>query len=154
MSIIYIGIGSNLGNRNRNCLEAVESLEKSGLRISKRSSLYETKPWGLKEQPKFMNMVIEAETHLPPRSLLLVLKKIEDDMGRERTTKWGPRVIDLDILFYDDLQIDEADLKVPHPLMQERLFVLEPLSEIAPQKVHPALSKKICDLRQDLGRTV
>ncbi len=146
MAIVYIGIGSNLGNRRANCLKAVESLDKSGLRISKQSSLYETEPWGVREQPKFVNMAVEAETGLPPKELLLLLKKIEDDMGRERAARWGPRIIDLDILLYDDLEINEADLQIPHPLMHERDFVLGPLSEIAPEKVHPVLSRKIRDL--------
>ena len=154
MAVVYIGIGSNLGNKRDNCLKAVESLEKSGLRITKRSSLHETEPWGVKEQPKFINMAVEADTDLPPRELLLLLKKIEDAMGRERMTRWGPRIIDLDILLYNDLQMKEPDLQIPHPLMHERDFVLEPLSEIAPEKVHPVLSRKIRDLLHDHKRTL
>lgn len=153
MAVVYIGIGSNLGNKRENCLKAVKSLEESGLRISKRSSLHETEPWGVKEQPKFINMAVEADTDLPPKELLLLLKKIEDAMGRERMTRWGPRIIDLDILLYNDLQMKEPDLQIPHPLMHERDFVLEPLSEIAPDKVHPVLSRKIRDLLQDLKST-
>jgi 2-amino-4-hydroxy-6-hydroxymethyldihydropteridine diphosphokinase len=146
ISIVYIGIGSNLGNREDNCLKAIESLEKNGLHISKRSSLYETEPWGVKEQPKFVNMAIEAETDLSPKDLLLLLKKIEKDMGRLPSMRWGPRIIDLDILLYDDLRINNTDLQIPHPLMHERDFVLKPLAEIAPEKVHPILSRKIGDL--------
>ncbi len=149
MAVVYIGIGSNLGNRRENCFRAVVSLEESGLRISKRSSLYETEPWGVKEQPKFINMAVEADTDLPPKELLLLLKKIEAAMGRESMTRWGPRIIDLDILLYNDLQMKEPDLQIPHPLMHERDFVLEPLSEIAPEKVHPVLLRKIRDLVHD-----
>lgn len=147
MSVVYIGIGSNLGDRRYNCLKAIELLEQNGLRISKISSVYETEPWGMKEQPAFLNMAVEAETEIVPRKLLELLKSIERNLGREKAMKWGPRVIDLDILFYDDLQITEEDLQIPHPLLHQRDFVLLPLSEIAPEKVHPVLKKTIQALR-------
>jgi len=152
MPTVYLGIGSNLGSRRENCLRAIGLLEGRGLKITKRSSLHKTEPWGLKEQPEFINMALEVETELQPAELLTVLKQVERDMGRERSVKWGPRIIDLDILLYDDLIITGGDLTVPHPLMHERAFVLVPLAEIAPSKVHPVFLKKISDLLLDLKR--
>ena len=148
MSIVYISIGSNLGNRQKNCLKAIEILKESGQKVGRQSSMHETKPWGIEEQPEFINMAVELETELQPIELLDLLKNIEIEMGREKTVKWGPRLIDLDILLYDNKIIDEDSLKIPHPLMHERLFVLEPLSEIAGEVIHPVLQKKIKDLRQ------
>ena len=149
MSIAYIGIGSNVGNRRYHCLKAVELLEQSGQTVSKISSLYETEPWGVKDQPLFINMAVEIETGFPPKKLLALLKKIEKKMGRKKTVRWGPRVIDLDILFYDDLTLNDDDLVIPHPFMHTRAFVLEPLSEIAPEKVHPVLRKKVAALLRE-----
>ncbi len=146
MPVVYLGIGSNLGHREDNCLRAISLLEENGLKITKRSALHETEPWGVKDQPRFVNMALEAETYLSPRELLVLLKKIENGMGRMPERKWGPRVIDIDILMYDDLKINEADLAVPHPLMHERAFVLAPLSEIAHEKVHPVLHKTVGEL--------
>ena len=146
MSIVYIGIGSNLGNRQDNCLEAISLLQSSGLTVAGRSSMYETEPWGNTEQPAFINMAIEAETSLQPSELLVLLKQTEAAMGRKPAAKWGPRIIDLDILFYDDLVICTAGLVIPHPLLHKRGFVLTPLAEIAPEKLHPVLLKKISDL--------
>jgi len=148
MSIVYIGIGSNLGNRPKNCLKAIELLQSNGLRVSKLSSIDETKPWGIEEQPDFINMAVEIQTELLPMELLSLLKNIEMKMGREATVKWGPRLIDLDILLYDNETINEDSLKIPHPLMHERLFVLEPLSEIAGEVTHPGFHKKIKELLQ------
>lgn len=146
MSIVHIGIGSNLGNRQENCFDAIRRLEQRGLFVLKRSSVIETAPWGVTDQPHFINMAIEAETDLSPEELLHLLKNIEISMGRVKTGHWGPRIIDLDILFYDDLIIDSDELKIPHPYLHERDFVLRPLLEIAPEKIHPALKKKISEL--------
>jgi 2-amino-4-hydroxy-6-hydroxymethyldihydropteridine diphosphokinase len=143
MAVAYIGIGSNLGNRRYNCLKAIELLRQGGLRVSKVSLLYETEPWGVRGQPRFINMAAEIETDLPPRKLLALLKAIEKRMGRIKAEQWGPRRIDLDILLYDDITLNTDGLTIPHPLMHERTFVLEPLSEIAPEKVHPVLLKKV-----------
>jgi 2-amino-4-hydroxy-6-hydroxymethyldihydropteridine diphosphokinase len=151
MPIVYIGIGSNLGDRRSNCLKAIALLESEGVKVLKRSSLHETEPWGVTDQPAFMNMAVEAETDRSPRQFLSLLNKIEDVMGRARAIKWGPRTIDLDILLYDDLIVRESDLEIPHPLMHERAFVLEPLSEIAARKVHPLLHRTIAELRADLS---
>lgn len=153
MAIVYLSIGSNLGRREENCLEAVELLKETGMIVRRISSLYETEPWGMKDQPYFINMVVEVETDLEPEELLKVLKGLERRMGRTETVKWGPRVIDLDILLYNDIIYDSPDLKIPHPLMQERDFVLRPLAEIAPEKLHPLLKKTISELLQDLQRT-
>jgi len=156
MPIVYLGIGSNIGRREDNCRRAISLLEENGLTITKRSAMRETEPWGVKDQPQFVNMAVEAETDVSPRELLLLLKRIESTMGRLPGKKWGPRVIDIDILMYDNLEMDEADLTVPHPLMHERVFVLGPLSEIAPEKVHPVLHKTVRELlnQKVSGRTI
>lgn len=149
MPVVYIGIGSNIGAREDNCLRAIGLLEENGLRITRRSSVYETEPWGVKDQQGFINMVVEAETDISPRELLVLLKRVENEMGRQPGIKWGPRLIDLDILLFDDLIMEESDLTIPHPMMHRRNFVLAPLAEIAPEKVHPVLAKKIRDLLCD-----
>jgi 2-amino-4-hydroxy-6-hydroxymethyldihydropteridine diphosphokinase len=150
MAIVYIGIGSNVGNRETNCRMAIERLNEKGIEVKKTSSMYETEPWGFKDQPKFINMVIEAETRLEPERLLIVLKDIEKEMGRKETVKWGPRIIDLDILFYNDKIINQDELQIPHPYLHKRDFVLVPLSEIAPNKTHPILKKTIKELMEEL----
>jgi 2-amino-4-hydroxy-6-hydroxymethyldihydropteridine diphosphokinase len=150
MPTVYIGIGSNLGSREKNCKDAVSFLVKNGIAIIKRSPMIETEPWGVTDQPKFINMAIEAETDLEPEELLKVLKSIELKTGRLPGTRWGPRVIDLDMLFYDDLVIKTADLEVPHPGIKDREFVLKPLAEIAPDKIHPVLQKSIKVLLQEI----
>lgn len=151
MAVIYIGIGSNIGDRQANCESAMERLKSRGIIIKKASSLYEIEPWGLKEQPKFINMVIEAVAGLSPEDLLIVLKDIEKEMGRQEIIKWGPRIIDLDILFYDDAVIHMEHLQIPHPLLHKRDFVLSPLCEIAPEKMHPILKKPIRQLKEELA---
>ena len=150
MAIVYIGVGSNLGNRQENCLHAIELLQKKGIIVTKRSSLYETEPWGLKDQPRFINMAIEIETGLNPEELLKILKDIEREVGREESFKWGPRIIDLDILLFDNIILKTDNLEIPHPLMHERDFVLRPLCEIAPNITHPVLRMSIRELRQQL----
>lgn len=151
MAIIYIGIGSNIGDRLANCESVMERLKNKGIIIKKASSPYETEPWGLKEQPKFINMVVEAVAGLSPEELLLVLKDIEKEMGRKDTIKWGPRIIDLDILLYDDAVINMEYLQIPHPLLHKRDFVLLPLCEIAPEKMHPLFKKPIRQLIEELA---
>ena len=152
MSTVYIGIGSNLGDRHKNCLRAVELLKQSGLSVTKQSSVYETEPWGLTDQPAFLNMAVELESGLAPTELLGLLKKIEKDMGRQETVKWGPRIIDLDILLYDDITLNTDVLTIPHPLMHEREFVLVPLAELAGEFIHPVLKKKLGDLLNEKKR--
>ncbi len=150
MPIAYLGIGSNLGNREENCEQAVELLIKKEIKLIKRSSLYETEPWGVKEQPAFINMVIKAETILTPEELLNTLKTIESALGRREAIRRGPRIIDLDILFYDDLVINTPELEIPHAGIKDRKFVLKPLSDIAPDKVHPVLKKNMRTLLSEL----
>ncbi len=149
-SIVHIGIGSNMGDRQANCRNAIERLKDKGIVIKKASSMYETQPWGLEEQPDFINMAVEAETGLSPEELLKTLKEVEKEMGRKETVRWGPRIIDLDILFYDDIVINMEHLHIPHPLLHKRDFVLLPLSEIAPDKIHPVLKKNIRQLKEEL----
>lgn len=146
MPTAYIGIGSNLGNRADNCIRAIKTLKEKGLKILRRSSMIETEPWGVKEQPRFINMAIAIETDLSPEELLHLLKQVEVELGRTPGPRWSPRVIDLDILFYNDTTIKTQTLEIPHPGTYDRDFVLKPLSEIAPDKVHPVLKKSIKDI--------
>jgi 2-amino-4-hydroxy-6-hydroxymethyldihydropteridine diphosphokinase len=148
MSTVYVGIGSNLGNRRKNCNRAVKLLEEKGIVVKKRSSVYETEPWGVKEQPLFLNMAVEIETALPPRKLLDIIRDIEKEVGRERTFHWGPRIIDLDILLYNNRVILERQLKIPHPFLHRRAFVLKPLDEIAPDIMHPVLKISVHEMLQ------
>lgn len=150
MAIVHIGVGSNLGEREDNCHKALQLLETNGVTILRRSSLFETEPWGEKDQPRFINMAVEGETSLSPDQLLNVVKTVERTLGRERTFRWGPRIIDLDILFYDEMAISTEDLCLPHPRIAEREFVLLPLSEITPQKMHPILGKTIYTILEEL----
>ncbi|MBI5050958.1 MAG: 2-amino-4-hydroxy-6-hydroxymethyldihydropteridine diphosphokinase [Nitrospirae bacterium] len=150
MPIVYLSIGSNLGSREKNCEKAVELLTEKGVKVLKRSSMIETEPWGLKEQPDFINMAVEIETALAPEELLKTIKATEIELGRQKDIRWGPRIVDLDILFYDDLILKTPELEIPHPLIKEREFVLKPLSEIAPEKIHPLLNKSVRDLLNEL----
>ena len=147
----YIGLGSNLGNRLKSCRNAVDALAAlPTCSVLQTSSFYETTPVGLVEQPAFINGVVLLETGKDAHWLLREMLAIEDTFGRIRTLKWGPRSIDLDLLFFDDLIIDMPDLSVPHPLLHERRFVLEPLNEIAPDLRHPCLEKTVVELLDDL----
>jgi len=146
----FIAIGSNLGDRMKNIEIALKKMEDYGLRIIKKSSIIETEPYGFKEQGKFLNGVILIETDLDPFELLNLLLNIEKEMGRERKIRWGPRNIDLDIIFYDDLIINTDNLKIPHPDAHNRTFVMGPLSEIDPDFVHPVLNKKVKDIYLEL----
>lgn len=150
MATVYIGIGSNLGDRHKNCLRAIELLRQNGLLATKQSSLHETAPWGVTDQPAFVNMAVEIETDVDPQGLLSLLKKIEKGMGRQETLRWGPRIIDLDILLYNAVTLNTDALTIPHPLMHEREFVLKPLAEIAKELMHPVLRRKIGDLYEAL----
>ena len=136
MAIVYIGIGSNLGNRKRNIESAIRLLEKSGLDVLKRSTMIETDPvGGPRQQGKFLNGVLKIETKLTPDALLIRLKQIEHELGRIKTIRNGPRTIDLDILLYNHLDLQKPHLTIPHPRMLERDFVMRPLKEIEPQLV-------------------
>ncbi len=149
-TIVYIGIGSNMGDRQANCENSIGRLKDKGIFAKKVSSMHETKPWGVENQADFINMAAEAETSLSPAELLKALKEIEKEMGRQETIIWEPRIIDLDILFYDDAVIDTEYLHIPHQLLHKRDFVLMPLSEIAPDKMHPVLKKTVRQLKEEL----
>ncbi len=145
---VFIGIGSNLGDRRANCREARRRLgELPKSRVVKESSLYESEPHG-NAKTWFANSVVELETELPSAELLKRLKQIETEMGRKRVKgkRWGSRIIDLDILFFNNEIIDKRNLKVPHPRLPQRRFVLIPLSELAPQLIHPGLNVSVSEL--------
>lgn len=145
MADAFIGIGSNIGDKEGNIRNAIK-LMKGKCKVLKTSSLYETEPVGYKWQDWFFNCAVEIETKLNPNELLEFLQSIERKLGRIKTIKNGPRTIDLDILFYDDLIINEKNLTIPHPRLHGRLFVLEPLKEIAPELVHPVFKKRVNEL--------
>lgn len=173
---VYLGLGSNLGERSNNLAEARSRIENVGLQIIKKSSLYETEPVGIAEQPWFLNQVIETTLNVPTEkrlsengdqttietaeSLLRRLLKIEAEMGRVRETLNGPRLIDIDLLLFGELVVgwppsetefrNDFEIHVPHPRMHQRRFVLEPLCEIAPDLVHPVLQRSIADLLASL----
>ncbi|KUG04998.1 2-amino-4-hydroxy-6- hydroxymethyldihydropteridine pyrophosphokinase [hydrocarbon metagenome] len=135
---VYIGLGSNMGDRDSNLQEAINLINNIlGVQVKDLSSIYLTEPWGNENQDDFLNQVILIGTNLEASELLEALKKIEIKMGRQRTENWGPRIIDLDILLYGDDIVDFRDLKIPHPYAQQRLFVLIPLQEINPDIIFP-----------------
>ena len=138
MEEVYLGLGSNIGNRLENLKNAIKLITNhQKIEISKESSIYETKPFGYTDQPNFLNMVIEINTSLNPRDLLELLLNIETKLGRKREIHWGPRIIDIDILLYGEKMINEPDLQIPHPYIDQRLFVLLPLSEIYTGTIPP-----------------
>jgi len=150
--ICYIGIGSNLGDSLKNCRCAVETLAgAAGIELTAVSSFYKTEPVGMENQNFFINAVAEIKTTLSARDLLQKLQNIEDDMGRKRVVKGGPRMIDLDLLFYGQNVIEDHDLTVPHPEIQKRRFVLEPLCEIASYFIHPSFGVSISGLKDRLS---
>ena len=142
---VYLALGSNLENREANLSTAIESMPPEVIPVA-CSPAYKTPPWGFVDQPAFLNQVIKAKTDLTPKELLGFIKQLERKIGREPTFQYGPRLIDLDILFYDELLINTPELKIPHPQIPERAFVLVPLSDIAPDLIHPVLLVSINDL--------
>ena len=152
--ICYIGLGSNVGDREANLKSALETLGKQdGVEIAKVSHFYETDPVGGPPQGKYLNGAAELATTLKPEQLLDQLQQIEDHLGRKRAVRWGPRTIDLDVLLYGEEVIGTPRLTVPHPLMHERAFVLEPLCEIAPDVFHPVQRKTASELLGALAKT-
>jgi 2-amino-4-hydroxy-6-hydroxymethyldihydropteridine diphosphokinase len=145
MHTTYLALGTNLGNRTENLRAALDALSPSVV-IRLSSPIYETPPWGLTDQPAFLNMVVRGETDLEPAALLQHLKRLETELGRVPSVHWGPRLIDMDILFYDDLILDMPGLTIPHPHLHERAFVLVPLANLAPDLVHPMLGKPVRNL--------
>lgn len=148
---VYVGMGSNMGDKEKNLKDAIKLIEDSSKsKVTKISKFYTTEPVGYLEQDDFLNCAIEVKTILPPEEFMTALLKFEKILKRERIIHWGPRTIDLDILMYDDLVTSEEDYIIPHPRMSERLFVIEPLCDIAPYLVHPILDRRIIDIKHEL----
>lgn len=139
---VYLALGTNLGDRDANLARARELILSKAL-ILETSPIYITPPWGYEDQPDFLNQVLKVQTRMAPRRLLRFLKKVESKMGRIKTFRNGPRLIDIDILFYGQRVIEENDLCIPHPRLHERAFVLVPLNDIAPDFVHPVLKLSV-----------
>ena len=143
MNTAFLSLGSNLGDRAALLNTALNRLETEGVRVARRSSIHETEPQDYLNQPKFLNIAVQVETNLTPQELLAAIQKIETELGRQRTIPKGPRTIDIDILFYANEIIATPDLEIPHPRLTERRFVLDPLSEIAPDLHHPATGQTV-----------
>ena len=151
MARVYLGLGSNIGNRVAHLDEAIARMNAhNNITVTRQSNIIETEPYGNVDQDKFMNMCVEIDTDLSPVALLETVLEIEQQMGRERIIDWGPRNIDIDILIYEDLEINLDDLQIPHAEMHKRMFVLEPLAEIAANVVHPTFDVSIKTLKQQL----
>ncbi len=143
-SLVYLGLGSNLGDRAHNLLAALRMLDgMEGLAVREVSSVYETEPWGVEDQPRFLNLVAAVESERGPRAVLEACREVEEALGRVRKRRWGPRVIDVDVLLYEDQVWEDDDLVIPHPLMLERDFVMVPLLELAPRALPPGMAKAI-----------
>lgn len=138
---VFLLLGANLGEREATLKHAVQLISERIESVTSQSKLYETAPWGVIDQPVFINQVIQIQTELSPKKVLEQTLKIEKQLGRERRFRWGARVIDIDILYYADFILEDSDLHLPHPRLHERRFTLVPLVEIAPDFVHPVLKK-------------
>ena len=143
--IVYLSLGTNLGNRAANLKQAISSLPPQ-MNVKAKSKVYETPPWGYTDQDNFLNQVVKAATYLEPEKLLKHIKRLEVAMGRKASFRYGPRLIDIDILFYDDVVLETSSLTIPHPDLHERGFVLLPMMDIAPDFVHPLKKKSIREL--------
>jgi 2-amino-4-hydroxy-6-hydroxymethyldihydropteridine diphosphokinase len=142
---VYLALGSNLGDRLANLKQAIDALTPQ-MEVKAKSSVYETPPWGYEDQPKFLNQVVKAKTYLDPEPLLKHLKRLEVALGRQASFPNGPRLIDMDILFYDELILNTSSLIIPHPRLPERGFVLLPLMELSPDLVHPLNKKSVREM--------
>lgn len=148
---VFIGLGSNVGRRKENIARAIELLGAvTENRVVRQASWYETEPVGVEDQRWFINTAVEVETEFTPGELLRRLKEIEREVGRRRRGRWGPREVDLDLLLYDGLYLEEDELVLPHPELHRRRFVLEPLCELAPDMRHPRLNKPLRELLAEL----
>ncbi|MDU1323407.1 MAG: 2-amino-4-hydroxy-6-hydroxymethyldihydropteridine diphosphokinase [Clostridium botulinum] len=146
MHTAYVAFGSNIGEKESYIKRALEKIEKRGMKIIKVSPIYETEPYGVLDQDSFLNGVVKIETNLTPENLIEVLLDIERQLDRVRERRWGPRTIDLDIIFYDDLIINKNNLIIPHKDMENREFVLKPLCDIDENFIHPVLKKSVRQL--------
>ncbi|MBA4379695.1 MAG: 2-amino-4-hydroxy-6-hydroxymethyldihydropteridine diphosphokinase [Anaerolinea sp.] len=150
--IIYLALGTNLGDRRANLRAAIAALREASpkgapaVTVLVESPIYETPPWGITDQPAFLNMALKGETLLAPLALLSLLKRLETRLGRTPSIRYGPRQIDMDILFYDGLIFNTPELVIPHPRLQERAFALVPLADIAPDYYHPVLEKTVREM--------
>ncbi len=149
MNRVFLGLGSNIGNKKENLLTAIDILQNGGS-IEKESSIYDTKPVGYADQDNFLNMVVEFNTEMNANDLLIFLQGIEERLGKKIEFKNGPRTIDIDILFFNNELIEEEVLTIPHKDIEERAFVLIPLNEIAPELIHPKLNKTINELTNNM----
>jgi dihydroneopterin aldolase/2-amino-4-hydroxy-6-hydroxymethyldihydropteridine diphosphokinase len=150
MPEIYLSLGTNQGNREKNLQKALNMIRQLAISSISLSTTIETKPYGYLEQGLFLNMAIGGITDLNPYELLSSVKKIESALGRKKTFHWGPRLIDIDILFYENLIMNEKDLIIPHPDIENRIFVLQPLVQIAPHFIHPVLKKNMITLLSEI----
>lgn len=150
MDNVFLLLGSNLGNRHLYISQAIEHIENDIAPVLKASSVYETQAWGNTNAPGYLNQVIVVQTNFPAQTVLQKILGIEQALGRQRAEKWGPRTIDIDILFYGDGIIDVPGLCVPHPELHKRGFTLTPLAEIAPEMMHPVLNKSILQIKNEL----
>lgn len=142
---IYLALGSNLGNREENLKEAIAALSPQ-MEVKAKSHIYETPPWGYEDQPRFLNQAVKAQTYLEPEPLLKHIKRLEVALGRKASFRNGPRLIDIDLLFYDDIVLNTPALSIPHPRLHERGFVLMPMMDIAPDLVHPVIKKTVREM--------
>lgn len=150
MEEVFIALGSNMGDRIENLRTALKELARH-IEVEQKSLVYESEPMYVETQPRFLNMVVSGKTALEPRALLQELRMIEKRLGRIEAIHNGPRPLDLDILFYGDLAMDDPTLTIPHPRMHERPFVIVPMAQIAPMREHPRLKKVFADLEDELG---
>lgn len=149
----YLSIGSNIGDKEENLNDAVKKIASlKEIKIERISQFIVTEPWGYTEQDEFLNGALKIKTTFSPKELIKALLDIENEMKRERIIKWGPRIIDLDVVFYDDIISDDERIILPHPRMEEREFVLKPLAELCPYKIHPVLRKSVVKLLDELNQ--
>ncbi len=151
MNNVFLLLGTNVGDLQKNLSDALKFMAENQIKILRKSKIYRTRAWGKTDQPDFLNMAVEIECPYSPRELLKLIKEIEVKMGRNETVRWGPRIIDIDILFYDNKMINDSDLIIPHPYFFERSFAIIPLAEIAPDFIPPATTKRIGELRNGVS---